>query len=433
MAMTPTKHAGIEKVGTNTYSIRARATCPRSGRRKEVERVRECTLTEARALQHEWRLELEKSLVVEKAARVRLRDFAASWLDGRIAAGKLKPSSATKIAVVWDLHVAPELIADLYVDDITPDDVESWLTSQRDKRYAPGKGKKEKRKGAANRAYSAGTIKGYYGVLRQVITAACAKARLPNPCDAVEMPEPGKRKKNFLAIDEVASVLRFVEGKSTFWYPAVLLDVVSGLRWGELSALRWDDIDEAAGVIRVRRGNWKGQAIDSTKNGNDDDEPKLVPLLPAVAEVLRAHRQRMLAVQHPGLANGWIFPTEKGTLHKGSPLRKLLDAACKECKTARRITPHGLRHTANDLLRRVADGEVVRAIIGHSTPQMTHHYSHVDEGEKQLAASRVFDVIAGGKGGIKGGMTASAADSSDLPKTENPAGAGLSVGGATQI
>ena len=61
------------------------------------------------------------------------------------------------------------------------------------------------------KTYSAGTIKGYYAVLRQIITAACAKLRLPNPCDAVELPAPGKRRKNFLAIDEVGKVLAFVE------------------------------------------------------------------------------------------------------------------------------------------------------------------------------------------------------------------------------
>jgi hypothetical protein len=34
---------GIVKVGTNTYSIRVRATCPRTDKRKEIERVRECS------------------------------------------------------------------------------------------------------------------------------------------------------------------------------------------------------------------------------------------------------------------------------------------------------------------------------------------------------------------------------------------------------
>lgn len=107
----------------------------------------------------------------------------------------------------------------------------------------------------------------------------------------------------------------------------------------------------------------------------------------------------MVAAQHPGLAEGWIFPTERGTLHRGSPLRDVLDAACVACETKRRITPHGLRHTANDLLRRVADGEVVRAITGHVTEQMTHHYSHVDETEKRAATVRAFEVVTGGISG----------------------------------
>ncbi len=47
------------------------------------------------------------------------------------------------------------------------------------------------------------------------------------------------------------------------------------------------------------------------------------------------------------------------------------------------MTPHGLLHTANNELRRVANGEVVRAIIGHATEAMTHHYSHVGEDEKR--------------------------------------------------
>ena len=75
----------------------------------------------------------------------------------------------------------------------------------------------------------------------------------------------------------------------------------------------------------------------------------------------------------------------------------MLDAACAACNTERRITPHGLRHTANDLLRRCAAGDVVRAITGHATEAMTHHYSHVDEAEKLEAQRRAFAVVAGTK------------------------------------
>jgi integrase len=396
----PTRHKGIVQLGRNHFEIRARAKCPRTGKRKEVRRESRCGLKEARALQEQWRDELEAKLATPTAPmRVRLADFVPSWLSGRLANGELKPSSAEKIATVWDLHVEGTKIADLYIDDVHPEDVEEWLADQRVKTYRPGKGKASKRTGKPRR-YSAGAIRGQYRVLASIIAAATARQRLPNPCDGVATPRKGKRRKgNVLRADELERVLSFMRAESPEWYPAVLLDAFTGLRWGELSALRWDDIDEAACVIHVQRSNWKGKVIDALKcDDEDDDKEKVVPLLDAVAEVLHEHRRRMVAEQHPGLATGWIFPTQRGTLHKGSPLRKVLDRAVEAAEIGRRVTPHGLRHTANDLLRRAASGDVVRAIIGHSTPQMTTHYSHVDEDEKRAAVQRAFAVVTGGKG-----------------------------------
>ena len=80
----------------------------------------------------------------------------------------------------------------------------------------------------------------------------------------------------------------------------------------------------------------------------------------------------MLAKQHKGLKDGWVFPTEDGTLHKGSPLRKVLDAACDArgtktgdvhwapahgqatCSGGSRMErqPHGSRPTKSDVIRR---------------------------------------------------------------------------------
>ena len=425
---------GIVKLGANVYEIRVRVTCPRTGKRKEIERVRECTLTEAKALQHTWREELLAGLAPEtRPRRQRLRDFVTSWLRGRVESGELKPSSADKIAVVWDLHIATSHLADLHVDDVHEGDVQRWLEELRSKRYIPGKGKATRRKVRSSasepRGYSRATIRGYYRVLRTILNAAGAE----HACRGVKL-KGSRRRANYLTSDELAGVLAHVRANAPDWYPAVLLDAFAGLRWGELSALRWSDVDEETGVIRVERGNYDGRVIASTKTGDDEDPgAKLVPLLPQVADVLRAHRQRMLAAQHPGLAAGWIFPTAKGTLHKGSPLRKVLDAACAACG-ARRITPHGLRHTANDLLRRVADGEVVRAIIGHATEAMTHHYSHVDERDKRAAVARAFDVVAGVGTGVMPGVAAPVVASSEpTPKTKNPAESRGSFGGATRI
>jgi hypothetical protein len=84
MTRTTTKYPGIMKLGANKHLIRLRATCPRTGKRKAVERVVECTLTEARVLHQQLHDELVASLSNEPAPRQRLRDFVTSWLRGRI-------------------------------------------------------------------------------------------------------------------------------------------------------------------------------------------------------------------------------------------------------------------------------------------------------------------------------------------------------------
>lgn len=400
--MASTKHEGIEQVGPNRYRIRARATCPRTGQRREVDRVRPCSLKEARALQMHWLQEMTAELRTERAPRVRLKDFAASWLAGR--KGQIKRGSAVYIATIWDVHIEGTKIAGLYVDDIRPEDVEEWLAGMRAKNYVPGSAMKRKRSTKSEpRAYKASTIRGAYAKLRQIIREASARARVPNPCDGVRGPKPNRSRNNFLRADEAGKVLAWILVHQPQWYPHVLISLTTGLRWSEVSALVWADLDEADGVIRVVRGQYKGLVSATTKNGESEDAPRVVPLLPEVAEVLRAHRQQMIRDQHPGLAEGWIFPARHGGLYARTPLSDVLTAACAAVGTKHRITGHGLRHTANDLLRRVASSSVTRSIIGHATEAMHQHYTHVDEGERRDAADRAFSGLLPAGGGIRGG------------------------------
>jgi integrase len=117
----------------------------------------------------------------------------------------------------------------------------------------------------------------------------------------------------------------------------------------ERATLKWSDVDERAGVIRVVRNIYRGKIQDSTKNGDNEDAPRMVPLLPEVVDALRARRKEMLGAQHPGLDEGWIFPLDSGKVRRASTgVRDALRRACKACSTTWRISPHGLRHTSND-------------------------------------------------------------------------------------
>lgn len=395
--MKRTRHRGIVELATNRYEIRAHAIDPRSGRRREVRRERDCTLKEAIALQHQWTEELRA--VDERPELMRLEDFARSWLAGRLAKKRLKPSSASKVASVLDVHVLPYL-GQMYVDSIRPADVERWLQGQLRRKYAPGRRPRTGPSRAGMRSYSAIAILGHLRVLKTLSRAAKSILGLERDfCEGVEPPHVDGTDDNVLRADELGRVLAIIEARWPAHYPCVLILASTGLRWGEASALRWDDIDEAQGSIRVVRGNWRGQEVPSTKTRRR----RTVPLDPKVAEVLREHRRRMVETQHPGLRHGWIFPDGNGRLHRSWPLLRVMRAALKAAGIARRVTVHGLRHTANDLLRRVASAEVVRSIVGHSTTAMTEHYSHVDADEKRAAQAAMLRLVRGAESGGESG------------------------------
>ena len=98
----------------------------------------------------------------------------------------------------------------------------------------------------------------------------------------------------------------------------------------------------------------------------------------------------MIATNAPGLCDGWVFPTSKGTPMMHSTLQKPLKLALAEAGIDKRFTIHGFRRTFNNLLRQATTGEVVRSMTGHVTERMTEHYSHVDADEKRAAVLRTL-------------------------------------------
>ena len=77
-----------------------------------------------------------------------------------------------------------------------------------------------------------------------------------------------------------------------------------------------------------------------------------------------------------------------------SVLKKPLERCRKIAGINKHLTSHCLRKTANDLLRRASGETVARAMIGHTTSEMTRLYSNVDHEEKGRAHAAAFkDVL----------------------------------------
>ncbi len=385
MRRKQTRYPGIEAMSDGRKRIRLRAVDPRTGRMKEVDRTVTATVEEAAKLREQWREEIRFAERVAKEAP-RLRDYVQSWLRSK-AAG-LKPSTARTYADVLGGQVLP-VLGDFFLDKLTHAEVREWHT-----RLAA--------------SHKAATVNGAVVMLRMVLADAVVEYELPhNPAARVKkLPVRAftDEEPNLLTGEELARVLIVFRDQIPDLYPFVLTLAFTGMRYGEATALRWEDIDEAAGLIRVRRAQWEGN-VSTTKT----DTKRSVPLAALLAWVMREHRARMLACQHPGLASGWVFTDEAGRILPKDVLRFPLARALRVARVWKRVTTHGLRRTFNNLSRQLNGEIVTRSMTGHVTEAMTEHYSHVGREEKLAAVGRIAQLVAlaeppsGGSGGGSGG------------------------------
>jgi integrase len=140
----------------------------------------------------------------------------------------------------------------------------------------------------------------------------------------------------------------------------------TGLRMGELLALRWREVDFAGSVVRVRASYYAG-SLTTPKSG----KVRAVPLAPDVAKVLAQIGRRELFVDEDDL----VFAGETGSYLDGSALRRRYKAALSAAGL-RPLRFHDLRHTFGTRMIAKADIRRVQEWMGHADIQTTMRYLH---------------------------------------------------------
>jgi integrase len=180
-------------------------------------------------------------------------------------------------------------------------------------------------------------------LLSQVLSYAQAKAWCQtNPCALVPRPRVHQSADiRFLDRDELEAFIAAVDTSAEPYghtdRALFLTAAMSGLRHGELLALRWRDIDWKATRIRVRRhyirGHW---GTPKSRSGE-----RSAPMAARVAEELRRHRERS---SFPADGDLVFAHPETGDVLPHSPLRRRFKSTLKAAGV-RDIRFHDLRHT----------------------------------------------------------------------------------------
>lgn len=163
----------------------------------------------------------------------------------------------------------------------------------------------------------------------------------------------------------------FMDGN---YYPVVLCAIRTGMRIGEMQALKWSDIDFDNRQIEVKRSYRKGRMTD-TKN----HKRRQVDMTLHLTETLRAFRtsQKRAALKKGCPVSEFVFAGTRGELLNRTTFKNALNR-CTENAGLRQIRIHSLRHSYATI--RLMKGHNVGDVsyqLGHSSIKITYDvYTH---------------------------------------------------------
>ncbi|MFL6241136.1 MAG: tyrosine-type recombinase/integrase [Actinomycetes bacterium] len=285
----------------------------------------------------------------------------------------LEVSTRAAYRYYLDKHFLPRF-GELSMRRIGPPLIQSWVND------------------ASTNGLSARSVVKYHALLHKIFSRAVIDRVIPvNPCTHTALPKVVKQPKRIITVAQFEQILAKLPAR---YRMLVLLAIETGMRWGELIALRPIDIDLKAGIVTVRRTIVEVAKKNSptghrtfVKDYPKDDEQRLISIDKATCKQLREHMVAY-AVRDTDL----LFTSTAGTpLSRNNFRTKYWVPAIKAAKIEHTVTFHNLRAAhASWLLAGGADIIVVQERLGHRRIETTQQYTGTlpDAGERALAAFR---------------------------------------------
>jgi integrase len=321
--------------------------------------------------------EAHKGTLIEPC-KVTVAEYIRAWLDG---AHGLSPKTAERYRQLAEQQIIPHLGA-IALQKLRPAQIQDWH------------GTIERAGGKEGRPLSARTVGHAHRVLHRALKRAVDNETLPrNVAGVIQPPKVQAEEVEILTPEQISDVLDKLEGHGL--YPIVALALATGMRRGELLALRWDDLDLDGATVSIER------SLEETKAGLRFKTPKTkhgrrtISLPPSSVDALRAHRRQQLELRI-ALGQGRPEPTALvfSTI-EGDPLSPdKLSRDWRRLTAARKLPQvpfHALRHThASALIASRLDVLTISRRLGHASAVVTLAiYGHLFGNTDREAASAI--------------------------------------------
>jgi integrase len=325
------------------------------------------------------------------------------WLDEHLESLRLAPSTMASYRKNVRLHIKPH-IGQVPLDKLTGTDITRMY------RKLEAGGRQDHKEGSP---LSARTVRYCHTILKAALREAVAQGLIAvNPADKAKPPAAKEAKAPEIHPWTAPQLSSFLAWANEHGCPdAVAWRVLAytGMRRGELLALRWRDLDLDVGTVSVRRSagvvKVKGEGEDVIEGPTKSGQQRSVDLDPRTVAALRSWRvaragldlrlARDDALMFGDLEGGYLNPDRFSRRFTRS-----VALARRELGTEvlPMIRVHDLRHTHATLLLKAKEPvKVVSERLGHATVTITMEiYQHVMPGMQAEAAARFAAIIEGG-------------------------------------
>jgi len=336
------------------------------------------TKTDAMRRMRELESGLDKGVPIP-VGKLTVAEHLQNWLEG-YARTSCSPRTVDGYESIIKAHLIPAL-GHFQLKQLQPQAIQSYY-------------------GKACEKLSGRSVQHHHRLLSQSLKYAVRQGILGrNPAELVTAPSPRKNTMRTLTPSEAEVLLE--KASSNQFYPIYYMAISSGLRQGELLALRWRDVDLDLLSISVSQTLYKRRGVCMFKSPKTSGSSRRVAMTPKLALFLKEYRAERESLYWqlgvPLTLDDLVFANHDGKPVDPSTLTHNLARIVKQVGLGR-VRFHDLRHTFASLaLLRGAKPKVISEALGHASVAFTMDtYSHIISGMQEDMMALLDEVLPSG-------------------------------------